>query len=202
MTPAARFTQVALAAVPPIMLTLAIPFVNREEPRVFGFPFLLACSDTEPVAQTIDDIHSDLRRMPDRGRSYGLLTLHPSGPKLPALMGQIGFNFLGNFGASRIAPAMAVDWNAPGEAIAAQIPRPHALDVIAMVVDGRLELTIDFDRLRYRQQTAEALLSTMVDTLTEIADGAPECDTDQARAKDFTYGRFSADQIDQLLEAD
>ncbi len=42
MTPAARFTQVALAAIPPIMLTLAIPFVNREEPRVFGFPFLLA----------------------------------------------------------------------------------------------------------------------------------------------------------------
>ena len=166
------------------------------------FPFLLACSDTEPVAQIIDDVHSDLRRMPDRGRSYGLLTLHPSGPKLPSLMGQIGFNFLGNFGASRITPDIAVDWNAPGEAIAAQMPRPHALDVIAMVVDGRLELTIDFDRLRYHRQTAEALLSAMVETLTEIAEGAGECDTDRARAKDFTYGRFSADQIDQLLEAD
>ena len=42
MTPATRFTQAALAAIPPIMLTLAIPFVNREEPRIFGFPFLLA----------------------------------------------------------------------------------------------------------------------------------------------------------------
>ena len=42
MTPAARFSQIALAAIPPIMLTLAIPFANREEPRIFGFPFLLA----------------------------------------------------------------------------------------------------------------------------------------------------------------
>lgn len=42
MTPAARFAQVTLAAIPPVMLTLAIPLVNRAEPRVFGFPFLLA----------------------------------------------------------------------------------------------------------------------------------------------------------------
>jgi amino acid adenylation domain-containing protein/non-ribosomal peptide synthase protein (TIGR01720 family) len=166
------------------------------------FPFLLACSDTYPIAQAIEEIHCALRRMPDRGRSYGLLTLHPSGPRLPALMGQIGFNFLGNFGASRITPDMAVDWNAPGEAIAAQMPRPHALDVIAMVIDGRLELTVDFDRLRYRRQTAEALLSAILETLTEIAAGPSECEADYARAKDFTYGRFSADQIDQLLEAD
>jgi hypothetical protein len=38
MNALARFL---LAAVSPIMLTLAIPLVNRIEPRVFGFPFLL-----------------------------------------------------------------------------------------------------------------------------------------------------------------
>lgn len=42
MTPAARWAQVLLAAIPPVMLTFAIPFVNRVEPRFFGFPFLLA----------------------------------------------------------------------------------------------------------------------------------------------------------------
>lgn len=42
MTPSARFAQIALAAITPVMLTLAIPFVNRQEPRLFGFPFLLA----------------------------------------------------------------------------------------------------------------------------------------------------------------
>ncbi len=34
--------RVVLAVVPAIMLTFAIPLVNRVEPRVFGLPFLLA----------------------------------------------------------------------------------------------------------------------------------------------------------------
>lgn len=42
MAPAARWAQIIVAAIPPVMLTLAIPFVNRVEPRLFGFPFLLA----------------------------------------------------------------------------------------------------------------------------------------------------------------
>jgi hypothetical protein len=42
MTPAARWSRIVLAAIPPVMLTLAIPFVNRDEPRLLGFPFLLA----------------------------------------------------------------------------------------------------------------------------------------------------------------
>jgi hypothetical protein len=31
-----------LAGIPIVALTLAVPFVNRVEPRIFGLPFLLA----------------------------------------------------------------------------------------------------------------------------------------------------------------
>jgi len=34
--------RVALAVIPPLMLTFAIPLVNRVAPRVLGLPFLLA----------------------------------------------------------------------------------------------------------------------------------------------------------------
>jgi hypothetical protein len=33
--------RVLLAAVPAVMLSFAVPLVNRLEPRVLGFPFLL-----------------------------------------------------------------------------------------------------------------------------------------------------------------
>jgi hypothetical protein len=33
--------RVVLAAIPAVMLSFAVPFVNRVEPRVFGLPFLL-----------------------------------------------------------------------------------------------------------------------------------------------------------------
>jgi hypothetical protein len=35
------FLRVALVSVPIAAMTLAIPFVNRVEPRVLGLPFLL-----------------------------------------------------------------------------------------------------------------------------------------------------------------
>jgi hypothetical protein len=36
-----QVTRFVLAATPPVALSLAVPFVNRVEPRVFGLPFLL-----------------------------------------------------------------------------------------------------------------------------------------------------------------
>jgi hypothetical protein len=34
-------TRFLLAAIPPAALSVAVPFVNRVEPRLFGLPFLL-----------------------------------------------------------------------------------------------------------------------------------------------------------------
>jgi hypothetical protein len=35
-------TRAVLAAIPIAMLTVAVPLVNRVEPRIFGLPFMLA----------------------------------------------------------------------------------------------------------------------------------------------------------------
>jgi hypothetical protein len=35
-------TSLVLGAIPVLALTLAIPFVNFDEPRMFGLPFVLA----------------------------------------------------------------------------------------------------------------------------------------------------------------
>ncbi len=42
MTPSKRLTRVVLALVPVTMLTLAIPLVNRVDPRILGMPLLMA----------------------------------------------------------------------------------------------------------------------------------------------------------------
>lgn len=36
-----RAARIVLALLSPVMLTLAIPFVNRDQPHVLGLPFLL-----------------------------------------------------------------------------------------------------------------------------------------------------------------
>lgn len=37
-----RFARFTTAAVPVFALSLAVPFVNRVEPRILGLPFILA----------------------------------------------------------------------------------------------------------------------------------------------------------------
>lgn len=37
-----RALRVILALIPAVMLSIAVPFVNRIEPRIFGLPFILA----------------------------------------------------------------------------------------------------------------------------------------------------------------
>lgn len=41
MRPSSRLVRALLAVVPALMLTFAVPLVNRVETRVLGFPFLL-----------------------------------------------------------------------------------------------------------------------------------------------------------------
>jgi hypothetical protein len=42
MTRGAKVARVILACIVPAMLTIGIPFANRDEPRIVGLPFLLA----------------------------------------------------------------------------------------------------------------------------------------------------------------
>ncbi|MDQ6930571.1 MAG: DUF3311 domain-containing protein [Candidatus Eremiobacteraeota bacterium] len=37
-----KLLRAVLALLPTLMLSVAVPFVNRIEPRVFGLPFILA----------------------------------------------------------------------------------------------------------------------------------------------------------------
>ncbi|MBV9272004.1 MAG: DUF3311 domain-containing protein [Candidatus Eremiobacteraeota bacterium] len=41
MRPSSRLVRALLAVVPALMLTFAVPFVNRVDARVLGLPFLL-----------------------------------------------------------------------------------------------------------------------------------------------------------------
>jgi len=41
MRPSSRLVRALLAVVPALMLTFAVPLVNRIDARIFGLPFLL-----------------------------------------------------------------------------------------------------------------------------------------------------------------
>lgn len=165
-------------------------------------PFLLeAGPDGEDIGALIKRVKEALRQVPDRGWSHGLLTRHPAGPGLAPLTGQIGFNFLGTMTTGHPGGRFAVEWDPPGRALSPRIRRPHALDILGMVVDG--ELTIGFDHdAAVDHATVNGLLRGTLDALAEIADHCLSRGTAEATPSDFTYKGLSLDELDALLDAD
>lgn len=113
-------------------------------------------------------IRRNLALLRGRSRAYvkGLAAL---GTEAPAP--SIGFNYLGDFGATRRGEGIAVEWTPPGQPAAPDNPRIHPIDLLAMVIDGRLEIGIDYDSGSFAATTIARLAESWRAALDEFAAG-------------------------------
>ncbi|WP_281688857.1 non-ribosomal peptide synthetase [Pseudonocardia thermophila] len=139
-----------------------------------------AAADPAAAAEAVLRVKEQLRAVPDRGVGYGVLRyLGPDGAGL-ACAPQIGFNYLGQFGA-----ADAGDWQTAPELpglrahLPAERPLPAVIDINAAVVgasDGaRLVATFAYAASVVGEEQVRAIADLWVQTLTRLhayAEGA------------------------------
>ncbi|SDY29709.1 non-ribosomal peptide synthetase, partial [Lysobacter enzymogenes] len=94
--------------------------------------------DDAALERALKSVKEQLRALPDNGAGYGLLRyLREDGARLAGPAPQVGFNYLGRFGADAGASA---GWTPSEESIAASAdaarPLNHTLEVNATAVDG------------------------------------------------------------------
>ncbi len=90
------------------------------------------------TSKAVKRIKEQLRKIPRRGLSYGLLRyLNPNtGENLAAMSRpQLGFNYLGRFAAGNAGDWSAADEHAFGGGADPEMPLPHLLDVNAIAVE-------------------------------------------------------------------
>src|SRR5882724_8964136 len=108
-----------------------------------------------------------LRRMPSRGLGFGLL--RDLLPPLPEA--EIGFNYLGQLGqlgqADDEADGFRLAPEGSGPQRGSRLPRLHLIEIEGVVTDGRLILSCSYSANVHRQETAERLLSGVVQVLRE-----------------------------------
>ncbi|HYD31064.1 MAG TPA: amino acid adenylation domain-containing protein [Azospirillaceae bacterium] len=155
-------------------------------------PFPLEAGTGNPC-ETLKSVKEALRRVPARGRTFGLLAIEAP----PA---QISLNYLGNFGAHAGGDRFTVDWDAPGIPHSPRQRRRHALDILALVTDGHLTLSLDYDTTTFAADTAQRLLDGLKTTLNEVIDHCLGRKEGEATPSDFTYDGLSMDQLNALLE--
>ena len=75
--------------------------------------------------------------------------------------------------------------------------RPHAIDVIATVVRGQLQVTWTFSEALHHRATVEALSQGFLDALRGIIAARPGTPT--LTAEEFPAARLEQDELDRLL---
>ncbi|WP_309485466.1 non-ribosomal peptide synthetase, partial [Streptomyces sp. WELS2] len=162
-----------------------------------------------PVALTVPagdwgtalkSVKEQLRAVPDRGLGYGVLRHLARDPRLTtAPEPGISFNYLGRF-----------DWTADDAALVRAVPgglggaeapdteRPHLLDVVARVEDGRLEITWHYSGGRHREETVTALAEGMMDALGGIVAHCARPDAGGRTPSDFPLARLDQAAVDRI----
>lgn len=163
------------------------------------YPLLITDLDVPWPVRRLRTVKKAMRTVPNVGRGFGRLA-QDEGPGSPSsfLLPDISFNYLGQTeGALDAAAGVGVAPEPVGATEAGSNRRPHALEIVALVVDGRLLVRWMFDA----NCPGEAAVQAMADrAMAELAGllAAEEPD-DAALASDFPLVTLDDDFVAKAL---
>jgi amino acid adenylation domain-containing protein/non-ribosomal peptide synthase protein (TIGR01720 family) len=146
------------------------------------FPVALDVSAASDAVDRLLAVRDQLRAIPQRGMSYGLLRYASPDASVRASLAapapsEVLFNYLGRFDAVvadsdvfAFANESTGPWRSP------RAHRTHALEIIAIVRGGKLEIEWHYDTAKHRDATiarvADAMLAALREVLAAAASGA------------------------------
>ncbi|MDM5302010.1 amino acid adenylation domain-containing protein [Bacillus subtilis] len=154
------------------------------------YPILLDMSIPEPfedqLAYRIKTTKDMLRRVPNKGTGYGLLT-HIG--ELPHKEPEVSFNYLGQFSEEKEAETFQLSYYQPRYEIAGEREREYELDINALITDGRLQVKAVYTAV-FSKHTIECFMDRFHRHLIETIE---HCSTKKAREK--TLSDFSNKEL-------
>src|SRR5437588_7279247 len=162
-------------------------------------------SQPEPLA-ALRTTRSLLHRLPQRGIGYGLLRyLHPDAQMRRRLQEQpqpaISFNYLGQFDQVLGAEALfALAAESPGWEQALENQRAHQLDVVALIVEEQLHLSVQYSTQQHRAESMQQLAGAYVARLQQLIAVVQSAKADRCPyiPEDFPLLQLSQEGLDRL----
>lgn len=170
------------------------------------FPVLLNIVPTETPLEALKRVKQQLRAIPHRGVSYGLLR-YLGEPALAQQLAQqpraeISFNYLGQFDHSLGAgsPFQLVD-GAPGPLHDPQGNRPHLIEVSGSVVGGQLRMHWAYSPALHHTETIERLAANFMGVLRTLVAGVAAPQTAMLTPTDVPLAQINQATLDHLSTA-
>ncbi|WP_253267541.1 non-ribosomal peptide synthetase, partial [Streptomyces sp. NL15-2K] len=168
------------------------------------YPVTLRLPEDGDWAATVKSVKEQLRAVPDRGVGYGALHHLSRDPAVAERMGEpprpeVSFNYLGQFDGigGEHGWYRRARLNPGGEHSLAE-QRPHVLDVVGGVQDGRMTLSWSYSRGLHRPETVRRLADAMVAELTGFLRHCAEDGAGGCTPSDFPLVGLDQGEVDRL----
>ena len=176
-----------------------------------GFPVALEIGRLDEAAanpgRTLKKVKDQLRAMPHRGLTYGLLR-YLNAKTVPRLVSrprpQVAFNYLGRIGAGGTNDWSAVDENAFGAGADPQMPAPHLLELNAITVDRNDGPTLianwSWAGRHLHEREVQVLAGLWQEALESLVQHAKQAGAGGHSASDFPLAELTVEQVEAIEE--
>ena len=168
------------------------------------FPVWLHREGAGDLAATLRGVKEQLRAIPTRGLSYGVLRY--LGPpqlreQLAGPRAAISMNYLGQFApGTRPAPLVTdADAAATGPLRSPRAQRAYLLEINAAVLGGRLRVYWTYSTAYHTAATIERLAAGFLDTLRALIRLGQTVDSPRYTPSDFPHARLTQNELDAVL---
>ncbi|MER6397891.1 non-ribosomal peptide synthase/polyketide synthase [Kitasatospora sp. NPDC001603] len=164
------------------------------------YPVALEVPRDADTGGALKAVKESLRAVPRGGLGYGALRhLRPAGgPPLPELP-RIGFNYLGRQDRNHPPGGLLHAPSGPlGGGMDPSAERPHLLDVLGQVSEGRLGFTWSYSREVHRRETVARLAAELADELRAIIRHCAEPGAGGRTPSDFPLAPLDQPAVDRL----
>lgn len=159
-------------------------------------------SPDQSFAVLIKDIKESIRRIPNKGLSYGVIQQYPlEGRKVERVSPLISFNYLGQFDQLDDAPDAGLftfGENASTN-IDPDLTMPHAVDFSAIINNNQLSISLCYQLKLFDRESMQLLLSHIEGSLNELLSHCLGKESSENTASDFELADLDEDDFDSVL---
>jgi amino acid adenylation domain-containing protein/non-ribosomal peptide synthase protein (TIGR01720 family) len=169
------------------------------------YPIVLESSPADDDGATLARVKQQLRRVPARGFHYGLLRYMNSDRAMSETVARAGsaeilFNYLGQVDQILAESKLfSLTRESSGPSQSEKARRSHLLEINAVVVEGRLQLTWTYSEALHRHETIESLTAEYMQTLRRLVAHCRRVDEVALTPSDFPLAALTQEKLDELL---
>ncbi|WP_082341795.1 condensation domain-containing protein [Paenibacillus solani] len=115
------------------------------------------------------------------------------------MLPEISFNYLGRWDREMNAGAMSMSGLSAGASMSPQSERAYSLDITGNVIDGKLTLSVIYDKQEYRESTMQALLANYKKQLLLIVAHCMQQTETELTPSDLGSARVTLEDLNELF---